>query len=113
MLELLIRKVKDWATKDGSFHGLQFMDRNINKFEVRNEDYDKSLDEENITPFPAISTEFPGVYLGRETPAEINPSMVPYDGNDDIQRQAMIVAQNTEYNPNEIADVEDEEVVEE
>ena len=44
---------------------------------------------------------------------KINSPAVPNDGYDNIQRQAMIAAQNAEYDLNEILDVEDEEVVEE
>ena len=69
MPESIIRKVKEWANKDGGFHGLQFMDQNNNEFEFRNDDYDESLvEEEEIAPFLAISAEFPLVDLGTETP---------------------------------------------
>ena len=86
------RKVEEWATKDGGFCCLQSMDQNNNEFEFRNENYDESLVKEKIVPFPAIFAEFPVVDLGRDTTGKINPPVVSNDGNDDIQRQAMIAA---------------------
>ena len=67
MPELIFRKVKEWTTKDGGFHGLPFMDQNNNEFEFRN------------APFPAISAEFPGVDLGIEMLGEVNPPLVQND----------------------------------
>ena len=114
MQELIIKKVEEWATKDEGFHVLQCMDQNNNEFEFRNEDYDKSLvEEEKIAPSPAISAEFPGLDLGIETPGEVNPPMIQNDGYGDIQQQAMVAARNAEYDPNEITYVEDEEDLEE